>query len=392
VVEKTVSLQIVRKSSSDSSGDHSTGGPILQLQHLGKAFGAVDVLSDVTLEVQKGEFITLLGPSGCGKTTTLRIIAGFEQQTTGSIFLSGRCIDTVPPYRRDVHTVFQSYAIFPHMNVFENISFALAVKRLPLDEIRARTRSVLDLVGLTGLEQRRSHQLSGGQQQRVALARAIIDRPALLLLDEPFGALDLKLRKEMQTEIRRIHRQSGLTFIHVTHDQEEALTMSDRIAVMSSGRIVQIGSADAVYRKPMNTFVANFVGKTNLVPVSVLECNADTATVVLPTQQVTKCVRWVDIGVGGAAVLAVRPENLRLEASADAAAVSSNRPNLEGRVVDIIFAGPYVEVLVEVGGIRRVSSLEVASNLRRLGLTAGAPVRITWDPEDAFILPDGVSD
>ena len=216
--------------------------PDLELVGLVKRFGPVIAVDGVSLSVDKGEFITLLGPSGCGKTTTLRMVAGFERQTAGEIRIQGRPVDGAPPYRRNCNTVFQNYALFPHMSVFENVAFGLRVKGHPAVEIGRRVRQALEQVRLSGYEQRRPHQLSGGQQQRIALARALVNEPAILLLDEPLGALDLKLRKEMQLELKRIHRDVGITFIYVTHDQEEALTMSDRIAVMDQGTLQQVGT------------------------------------------------------------------------------------------------------------------------------------------------------
>jgi spermidine/putrescine transport system ATP-binding protein len=360
--------------------------PILRLQGLSKTFGTASILKGIDLEINKGEFVTLLGPSGCGKTTTLRIIAGLEHQSAGSVLLDGGCIDHLPAHRRGVHTVFQSYALFPHLNVAGNIGFSLTLTRTAPAVIRERVQSVLALVGLGGLAARRPHELSGGQQQRVALARALVDRPAILLLDEPFGALDLKLRKEMQTEVRRIHRELGITFIHVTHDQEEAMTMSDRIVVMADGAIQQVGSPAEVYSRPQNRFVANFVGKSNFIPVSVLAVTDRQAVVALPGDQQTECARWVPVGRGEPASLVVRPENLQIAQTGVALTI----PSLEGTVADVILAGPYVEVLVQLPSGEQISSFHVTSGLiRRQRVRIGERVQVAWNSEDAFLLPGG---
>lgn len=372
--------------SSQAGSQEAAGKPILRLQALSKTFGSNQILKSIDLEIEKGEFLTLLGPSGCGKTTTLRIIAGLEHQSAGSVFLNGQCIDNLPAYRRDVHTVFQSYALFPHLNVFENIAFPLVLKRTPAPTLREQVESVLALVGLEGFQARRPHELSGGQQQRIALARALVDHPAILLLDEPFGALDLKLRKEMQTEVRRIHRESGLTFIHVTHDQEEAMTMSDRIVVMERGEIQQVGSPAEVYSRPQNRFVANFLGKSNFIPVSVLDAEEGRAVVVLPGTRRTECARWVKVPAGSSATLVVRPENLTI-APIDTPLTT---PSLEGRVADVILAGPYIEVVVQLNSGESVTSFQVTSDLlRRQNVRVGERVLVAWNQEDAFILPMG---
>ncbi len=245
------------------------GTPILELESIRKSFGSTPILKGIALSVRRGEFLTLLGPSGCGKTTTLRIIAGFETPDSGQVRLSGRDVAHEPPYRRDVHTVFQHYALFPHHDVFGNVAFGLRIQKLAEDEIKRRVSESLALVKLSGFENRRTHQLSGGQMQRVALARAIAGRPSLLLLDEPLGALDLKLRKAMQLELKAIQRESGITFIYVTHDQEEAMTMSDRIAVFNLGEIVQLGAPADIYERPSTSFVADFIGSANLLTAEV---------------------------------------------------------------------------------------------------------------------------
>ena len=242
---------------------------IIELKHITKNFDdnftAVD---DFNLEVQRGEFVTFLGPSGCGKTTTLRMIAGFEMPTEGEILLNGKDISKLPPNKRPINTVFQRYALFPHLNIYDNIAFGLKLKKLPKAEIEKKVKKALEMVDLEGFEDRRVQTLSGGQQQRIAIARSLVNEPEILLLDEPLGALDLKMRKEMQLELKEMHERLGITFIYVTHDQEEALTMSDKIVVMSEGRIQQIGTPEDIYNEPKNAFVADFIGESNIFNVS----------------------------------------------------------------------------------------------------------------------------
>src|SRR5437016_7550760 len=243
----------------------------IALEGVSKGFGTVAAVNDVTLSIGEGELFSLLGPSGCGKTTTLRMIAGFEVPDEGRIVLQGRDVTTVPANRRPVNMVFQQYALFPHMSIYDNVAFGLKLKRVPGAELRTRVLEMLRVVALEGLEQRRPRQLSGGQQQRVALARALVNRPAALLLDEPLGALDVKLRKHMQLELKRIQHELGTTFVYVTHDQEEALAMSDRIAVMNAGRVEQVGGPREIYERPATAFVADFIGSLNALDVTVGE-------------------------------------------------------------------------------------------------------------------------
>ena len=244
---------------------------LIDLKNITKTYDDTDVLKDINLYIRDGEFLTLLGPSGCGKTTMLRLIAGFTLPDNGQILVDGKDISGVPPYRRQVNTVFQKYALFPHLNVFDNIAFGLKIQKLPKDEIESRVNEMMELVNLAGYGSRYIDQLSGGQQQRVAIARALVNRPRVLLLDEPLGALDLKLRKGMQIELKRMQQKLGITFIYVTHDQEEALTMSDTIVVMNEGVIQQIGTPADIYNEPKNVFVAKFIGESNIIPGTMLE-------------------------------------------------------------------------------------------------------------------------
>ena len=290
------------------------------------------MLRGISLDIKSREFVTLLGPSGCGKTTTLRIIGGFEQPDSGDVLFEGRRLNDVPPYRREINTVFQRYALFPHLNVAENIAFGLHIKKMNPAEIKLKTREMLSLVGLSGFEARDVTSLSGGQQQRVAIARALICEPRVLLLDEPLGALDLKLRKDMQIELKRIQQRTGITFIYVTHDQEEALTMSDRIVVMNHGVIQQVGSPTDIYNEPENAFVADFIGESNIIDGVMLE-----------DRKVEFCDRefeCVDSGFGHNTPVdvVIRPEDLRLVYAGDGL--------LQGVVESIVFKGVHYEMMV----------------------------------------------
>ena len=290
------------------------------------------MLRGISLDIKSREFVTLLGPSGCGKTTTLRIIGGFEQPDSGDVFFEGKRLNDVPPYRREINTVFQRYALFPHLNVAENIAFGLHIKKMNAAEIKRKTREMLSLVGLSGFETRDVTSLSGGQQQRVAIARALVCEPRVLLLDEPLGALDLKLRKDMQIELNRIQQRTGITFIYVTHDQEEALTMSDRIVVMNHGVIQQVGSPTDIYNEPENAFVADFIGESNIIDGVMLE-----------DRRVSFCGRefeCVDSGFGTNTPVdvVIRPEDLRLVYAGDGL--------LQGVVESIVFKGVHYEMMV----------------------------------------------
>ena len=286
----------------------------VELLHVTKAFGDFTAVEDTSLQIADGEFFSLLGPSGCGKTTTLRMIAGFEEPTSGQIFIKGQQVSGIPPYRRPVNTVFQSYALFPHMTVAQNVAFGLEMKKTAKDEIERRVNEALALVQLPGMAARKPKQLSGGQQQRVALARALVNRPQVLLLDEPLGALDLKLRKAMQLELKQIQSEVGITFIYVTHDQEEALTMSDRIAVMSDGEVQQVGRAKEIYEHPSNRFVADFIGETNFILGQVAELGSP-AKVKIGDYIVLGMVGDHHVNKGQSVTLAIRPEKIRLFAS-----------------------------------------------------------------------------
>ena len=313
----------------------TTNENIIELKHLTKKFeDGFLAVSDFNLEVKKGEFVTFLGPSGCGKTTTLRMIAGFDLPTEGQILLNGRDITKLPPYQRPINTVFQRYALFPHMNIYENIAFGLRQKKTKEDVIKKKVKKVLDLVDLEGFEGRSVQTLSGGQQQRIAIARALVSEPEILLLDEPLGALDLKMRKEMQLELKQMHDELGITFIYVTHDQEEALTMSDRIVVMSEGRIQQLGTPEDIYNEPKNAFVADFIGESNIFngimtgKLRARFCGGE-----------FECVDDIEEGTHITAV--VRPEDVEI--------TPPEEGTIRGIVSSVIFKGMHYEITIESG-------------------------------------------
>ncbi|GAB4448231.1 MAG: ABC transporter ATP-binding protein [Chloroflexi bacterium OHK40] len=295
-------------------------GNAIELRDVVKRFGEVAAVDHVSLQIRDGEFFSMLGPSGCGKTTTLRMIAGFEYPTSGEIRIHGREMATIPAHQRPVNTVFQSYALFPHMSVAQNVAFGLEMKRLPKAEIGPRVAEALEMVRLGGFAERRPRQMSGGQQQRVALARALVNRPEVLLLDEPLGALDQKLRKEMQLELKRLQNRVGITFIFVTHDQEEALTMSDRIAVMSQGKVLQVGTPTEIYERPICTFVADFIGETNFVEGKVIENGGNYATIETPDGLMLRGITPRPVQLGANATLSIRPEKALLVTTTDAKA------------------------------------------------------------------------
>jgi spermidine/putrescine transport system ATP-binding protein len=345
----------------------------IRLVELTKRFDDVVAVDSLSLEIERGSFSALLGPSGCGKTTTLRMIGGFEEPTAGRIELGGRDVAPLPPYKRDVNTVFQSYALFPHLTIFENVAFGLRRRKVKGGELRRRVGDALELVGLAGLERRKPRQLSGGQQQRIALARALVNQPRVLLLDEPLGALDLKLRKEMQLELKRIQHEVGITFVHVTHDQEEAMTMADRIVIMNHGHIEQLGAPAELYEHPQTGFVASFLGVSNLLPAHVVAPDrvrlADGSEVAVPAAAVR--------GRTGAVQVGVRPEKLRAE---------SGGPNrLEGTVTETAYIGVSTQYIVETGcGAVTVYVQNDRPGARGVG--PGDRITLSWDPDCTFVI------
>ncbi|MGL5716852.1 MAG: spermidine/putrescine ABC transporter ATP-binding protein [Paraclostridium sp.] len=326
---------------------------IIELRNLSKTYEDNKVLDNLSLDIKRNEFLTLLGPSGCGKTTTLKIIAGFEYADEGNVMFEEKDITDLPPNERQINTVFQKYALFPHMNIYENIAFGLKIKKLPKDEIDRKVKEMLKLVALEGFEKRRVESLSGGQQQRVAIARALVNEPKVLLLDEPLGALDLKLRKEMQTELKKIQKKLGITFIFVTHDQEEALTMSDKIIVMNKGKIQQMGTPQDIYNEPENAFVARFIGESNIFDGVMLE-----------DYKVKFCDRvfnCVDKGFvrNEEIEIVIRPEDLKM--------VSAQEGMLKGEVTSVVFKGVHYEIEVKENErlwiLHNTQSAEIGSEL-----------------------------
>ena len=340
---------------------------IIELKHISKVYSdnGFKAVDDFNLEVKRGEFVTFLGPSGCGKTTTLRMIAGFELPTDGQILLNGEDISQLPANKRPINTVFQRYALFPHMNIYENIAFGLKLKKLPKEEIRKKVKHVLDMVDLEGFEDRKISTLSGGQQQRIAIARALVNEPEILMLDEPLGALDLKMRKEMQIELKNMHDQLGITFIYVTHDQEEALTMSDKIVVLSEGKIQQIGTPEDIYNEPKNAFVADFIGESNILDGIMLEDYkvkfADT---------IFKCV---DSGFNPSEDIdvVIRPEDIEI--------TTADKGMLTGKVNSVTFKGVHyeIEVITE-------NNTWIIHNIK--SATVGNTVGLIIDPESIHIM------
>jgi spermidine/putrescine transport system ATP-binding protein len=344
----------------------------------------VTAVEHVDLRIAEGEFFSLLGPSGCGKTTTLRMIAGFEEPTSGQILLHGRDVVGVPPYRRDVNMVFQHYALFPHMDVFENVAFGLRRKKLPRDEIGVRVREMLRMVELTGREHHKPRQLSGGQQQRVALARALVNHPRALLLDEPLGALDLKLRQSMQLELKRIQREMGITFVYVTHDQGEALTMSDRLVVMNHGRIEQLGTPHELYERPASRFVAGFIGTTNILRGRV-EREADGFGMIrFGLDDRVLVPRGPEVRVGEEVEIAVRPEKIVLVA--DGGAAPGDQCALSGRVREVVYLGTSTTYHVVLDGGAEFTVFRQNAAPTGEVVREGQDVQLVWAPEHSYVL------
>jgi spermidine/putrescine transport system ATP-binding protein len=354
-----------------------TNGEAIRFEGVTKRYGETTAVDNLDLSIRQNEFFSLLGPSGCGKTTTLRMVAGFERPTEGSVYLDGEPVDDVPPYDRNVNTVFQSYALFEHLDVSENVAFGLRRRKVAEEEIRTRVAETLELVQLTGREKAKPRELSGGQMQRVALARALVNRPAVLLLDEPLGALDLKLRKQMQVELKQIQREVGITFLYVTHDQEEALAMSDRIAVMDAGEIQQCGSPEQIYEQPRKTFVAGFIGISNLLPAKVDDGGAR-----LESGELCPIAAPEECKSGDPIFVSIRPEKILIDE------LEEGMFSTEGRIVERVYLGTTTQVIVELSAGARVVALEQnyarARDDDRWGI--GERVRLGWHPEHALVL------
>jgi spermidine/putrescine transport system ATP-binding protein len=356
----------------------------VRLERVTKAFGDTVAVDDLSLDIAEGEFFSMLGPSGCGKTTTLRMIGGFEEPTRGTVYLGGRDVTDDPPFKRDVNTVFQSYALFPHLNVRENVAFGLKRRKVDRGDIDTRIHDVMKLVDLVGFESRMPPQMSGGQQQRVALARALVNRPKVLLLDEPLGALDLKLRKQMQLELKRIQQEVGITFIYVTHDQEEAMTMSDRLAVMRLGLIEQLGAPEDVYERPQTEFVAGFLGASNLLEGEIKEQRNGTSTVLTAAGEAfTVPSERVPADAGSTVKVGVRPEKISIAPESDPAPSGDN--SVTGVLRMSTFIGVSHQYKVDGPG-----GTKMTVYVQNLGTTPaprpGDRVRLSWRPEYTFVV------
>jgi spermidine/putrescine transport system ATP-binding protein len=373
-----------------AAGGDGAAAPDIRLEDVTKRFPETVAVDRLSLSIERGAFYAMLGPSGCGKTTTLRMIGGFEDPSEGRVFLGGDDVTDRPPYHRDVNTVFQSYALFPHLSVERNVAFGLERRGVKKAEVRSRVGETLELVELHGLGRRKPGQLSGGQQQRVALARALVNRPRALLLDEPLGALDLRLRKQLQLELKRIQQDIGITFVHVTHDQEEAMTMADRIAVMNQGRIEQAGSASELYERPRTEFVANFLGVSNLIEGRVRRTDAalaevethDGATIRLPADRLSAAHAR-----DGRVKIGVRPEKVALLASGAAPRDGANI--VRGVVSVVAFLGVSLQYVVTAhGGEELTVIVQNVDGGQPEGLGAGREVLLAWEPSHTFVVAD----
>ncbi|GAA3376136.1 ABC transporter ATP-binding protein [Streptomyces racemochromogenes] len=361
--------------------DKTASGDV-RLAGISKHYGSFTAVQPLDLTIPQGSFFALLGASGCGKTTTLRMIAGLEEPSTGTVSLGDREVTHLPPYKRPVNTVFQSYALFPHMDIFENIAFGL--RRRGIKSVKKQVDEMIDLVQLGEHARKKPHQLSGGQQQRVAVARALINHPQVLLLDEPLGALDLKLRRQMQLELKRIQTEVGITFVHVTHDQEEAMTMADTVAVMNGGRVEQLGAPAELYENPRTTFVANFLGTSNLIEASVESTGSDVivsasgTTLRLPTARCSTTPR-----AGGKLLVGVRPEKISLVPAADEDTVAAGRNKITGKIADSSFIGVSTQFVID-SPVCPELEVYVQNIERDARLVPGADVVLHWNPEHTF--------
>jgi spermidine/putrescine transport system ATP-binding protein len=353
----------------------------VRLERVSKLFGDVAAVDDLSLDIAEGEFFSMLGPSGCGKTTTLRMIGGFEDPSLGTVYLGGRDVTDDPPFKRDVNTVFQSYALFPHLDVFENVAFGLRRKKVAKDEVETRVKETMNLVDLIGFETRKPPQMSGGQQQRVALARALVNRPKVLLLDEPLGALDLKLRKKMQLELKRIQQEVGITFIYVTHDQEEAMTMSDRLAVMRQGKIEQLGDPEYVYENPSTEFVAGFLGASNLLEGEIKESSNGSSTVSLTNGGLVSVPQSrIPADATSRVKVGVRPEKVSIGRGQD---IPSGMNGIEGTVTMATYIGVshQYKVATQAGTVLTVYVQNIGADQTP---HQGERVMLSWNPEYTF--------
>jgi spermidine/putrescine transport system ATP-binding protein len=376
-----------------SQGVHTEAGlPSVRLEGVTKRFGDFTAVREMDLDIPRGEFFTMLGPSGCGKTTTLRMVAGFEEPSEGRVLLDGEDVTGRPAFRRPTNTVFQSYALFPHRSVEKNVAFGLERQKVDRNEIKRRVAEELERVGLAAEAKRRPAQLSGGQQQRVALARALVNQPAVLLLDEPLGALDLKLRKQLQVELKRIQRDVGITFIYVTHDQEEALTMSDRIAVINRGVVEQVADPETVYERPATTFVAGFIGVSNLMPAEVVSANGSGAELKLDAGPTVRTASSGGASVRERVHAVVRPEKLALSATSVAAA--SDGASVEGQVQDSLYLGTATQMSVLLPDGTRMTVLvpNADAEARHELPVPGDAARLSWSADNIHVVRDAAAD
>lgn len=350
----------------------------------------VRAVDDVSLDIYDGEFFAMLGPSGCGKTTTLRLIAGFEQPTSGEILIDNEPMQGVPAYHRPVNTVFQDYALFPHMTVLQNVMFGLEMARVDKKEARDRAMTALELVRLPHIAQRKPRELSGGQQQRVALARALVKEPSVLLLDEPLGALDLKLRREMQLELKAMQQELGITFIFVTHDQEEAMTMANRIAVMDGGQVLQVGRSDEIYETPVNRFVADFIGETNFLPGEITARNGKFAAIRLDAENTVRATLGdQSVDTGSQVVVAIRPERIMLRAYDTPLATNSDLNSITGQIRQIYYIGTDTRYVVRIGeDIDLTVRVQNTEYQKALAFREKQTVKVMWDTANARILTE----
>ncbi len=394
-------------------------GIAVDLRQITKKFGTFTAVDNISLHIQEGEFFSLLGPSGCGKTTTLRMIAGFELPTSGEIYLHGDPVGQLPPFKRDVNTVFQNYALFPHLTVAQNVAFGLQMKQVSASEIERRVREALEMVRLPDVADRRPRQLSGGMKQRVALARALVNRPKVLLLDEPLGALDLKLRKAMQFELKQIQQQVGITFVYVTHDQEEALTMSDRIAVMNRGLVQQVGNPRTIYEHPQNRFVADFIGETNFVEGKVAQ-KGEVTTIQVGQETLQGTADGRDLQAGQTVFLAIRPEKINIYPQGQLAlqkmdyvnrdalaklfngrelpetidvghylAAETDQSIVRGTIEDAVYIGTDTRYRVTLeAGAEVIARVQNFGDRYDIPLKSGDPVYVHWAPENAQLLTE----
>ena len=360
----------------------------IEIVGVSKRFGENLVVEDLHLAIGDGEFFSLLGPSGCGKTTTLRMVAGFERPTAGTILLGGTDITRQAPAKRPLNMVFQDYALFPHLTVVENVAFGLKVKRLAREERQERVTSALATMQLAGLSERRPNQLSGGQRQRVALARALVNRPHALLLDEPLGALDLKLRKEMQAELKEVHRATGTTFLYVTHDQEEALTMSDRIAVMRDGRVEQLADPRTLYEKPSTAFVADFIGTSNLLVLDQPATVESLLVVALGDGERLTATVHAPVTTAAQVQITVRPERISLHTDLEAS-IPEAHSRVRGRTLDVVYCGSTTHVTVEIATGERLVIHQLSDNPILRDVRRGVEVLLSWAPDGAHVIGPG---